>query len=446
MKYNIMFASHPDYSGNAKALYEYVKKSRKDCNTVWVSYEDDTYIQMKLRNINCVRYDTKDFYEAFDKTNIVIFTHDELIKLKKENQIYIYLDHGKGCKKIGYFLNKKNMAFGDFEYLNKMYDSVDYIICSSALCKLFYHVAYDISMDRVLDIGTPRTDFLYQKDCEKKIQKLCDIDLKKFSKIILYLPTIRNGIGRNNDGNFNNNILNLENYDDDLLNEYLKKHNYLLIIKFHPFEKNVKKKENYSNIIYINEELSKKNLISLPEYISTVDLIIGDYSSAHIDYLILDKPICFLCNDIEEYSLNRGILLDNFNFWFPGPLIKTFENLKVEIDNLIKNKDYYSKERKMFVDLMFYKTKKDNCKRFCQYFFDKKRDILEESRKLKSKEYRKICENKIQELQLKNEKIEELKYLNEELKQRLFQLENSKGWKIIEKIRKIKNKILYVIK
>lgn len=437
--YNIMFASHPDYSGNAKALYEYIDKNVKNCNMVWVSYEEETYEEMKLKNIKCVKYNTALFYEIFDKMDIVIFTHDELLHLKKKNQIYIYLDHGKGCKKVGYFLDEKNMASGDKKYLDYMYNSVDYIICSSALCKLFYHVAYGISMNRILDIGTPRTDFLYKSDSYKKLKKLCN-DIDNFSKIILYLPTIRNGIGRINDGDFKNNILNLDEYDDEELNEYLKMNNYLLIVKFHPYEQNIKKKENFSNIMYIDEKESRKNLISLPEYISSVDLIIGDYSSAHIDYLILDKPVCFLNSDIKEYSSNRGILLDNFNFWFPGPLINDFKNLKLEIYKLLNNRSYYSKERKMFVNLMFGNNKKDNCKRFCEYFFDDKRNIIKECKKFKSVEYREIAKNQSKEILFKDKKIDELIYLNDELQIRLNTITKSKGWIFLEKLRNVKNK------
>lgn len=448
-KYNIIFASHPDYSGNAKAIYEYMKKCSafKQYNLFWVSYENETYEKMKSKNIKCVKYDTKEFYSVFDKTDIVIFTHDELISLKKSNQIYIYLDHGKGCKKVGYFLEEKNMVDNDFEYLNYMYDSIDYIICSSQLTKLFYHVAFDISMKRILDIGTPRTDYLYRKDAKIKLQKVCKKDINMFSRKILYLPTIRSGIGRKKDGNFNNNnILNLENYDEDKLNDYLKKNNYLLIVKFHPYEQNIKKKENYSNIVYIDEQESRNNLIYLPEYISSVDMVIGDYSSAHVEYLILDKPVCFLNRDIKSYMNNRGILLDDFKFWFPGPLIKDFSTLIREIDKLFSDKNYYSLERKYFVNLMFGKNIKDNCKRFCNYFFEENKNILQECNEMKKKEYRhkykmqkEVIDNKNHEIaQMKNKNLE-LINLKKELQARLDNIENSKGWKILEKIREVKN-------
>ena len=63
---------------------------------------------------------------------------------------------------------------------------------------------------------------------------------ESYDKVLMYLPTFRNGLGRENDGAFSDNILNLEKYNEEELENYLEDNNYLLIIKYHPYEINKK--------------------------------------------------------------------------------------------------------------------------------------------------------------------------------------------------------------
>lgn len=50
------------------------------------------------------------------------------------------------------------------------------------------------------------------------------------------LPTFRNGLGEINGSLNSKNILNLEEYDEQKLINYLEENKYLLILKMHPSE------------------------------------------------------------------------------------------------------------------------------------------------------------------------------------------------------------------
>ena len=41
------------------------------------------------------------------------------------------------------------------------------------------------------------------------------------------------------------------------------------------------------------------------------DALITDYSSAYFDYMLLNRPIAFTVEDIEEYRKKRGFVFDN---------------------------------------------------------------------------------------------------------------------------------------
>lgn len=438
-KYNIIFASHPDYSGNAKALYEYMKKNKKykDYGLSWVVYDETNLKLLKNNDVDCVLYHGDKFEKTFKNANIIFFTHDELIAEKMPGQIYIYLSHGYSCKKFGYLLNKNNLIEGDLNYLNKLKESIDYIICASDLWKFIYQDAFDIQRERILTLGTPKTDYIYSKKSYSNLELICQKNLKKYNKILLYLPTFRSGLGRSKDGEFTKNVLNIEKYDDKVLDDYLKTNNYILLIKYHPYEKNKDVKYKSDNIIYLSDDYMTKNLITLAEFISAVDLIIADYSSAHVDFLVLDKPVCFLNRDIRQYKTNRGMILDSTEFWFPGPSIKNFDNFKYEISKLLNDKTYYSTQRKLFVELTFQKNVKNISKNICKYLFESDFDMSSNSKNILMNDIDFKYKKLLAENNNKQRQINALKSEIQDLKQKLNMILNSKGWKIMEKIRKI---------
>ena len=61
------------------------------------------------------------------------------------------------------------------------------------------------------------------------------------------------------------------------------------------------------------------------------DILITDYSSIPYEYCILNKPMYFYINDIDEYQEERGIWFD-FESYMPGPACKNEDSL---IDNLL---------------------------------------------------------------------------------------------------------------
>ena len=451
----IIFASHPDFSGNTKALYEYMREHSENMNLYWVIYDNTNYDAMVNKGIKTVIHGTEEFEKIFNKTDVVIFDHDELLDKKKEHQKYIYLSHGFACKKFGYFLDDGNLAAGDKKYLELMNKNIDYMISSSEFCKLIFQIAYDFDYKRILPLGYPRADYIYSDKSRKNLELISNKKLGDFSKVIMYLPTFRNGLGRESDGEFTDNIFNIDRYDEKKLDEYLVKNNYLLVIKYHPYETNKNNKYQSNNIVYLDDNIMTKNFITLTEIISAADLIVADYSSAHSEALILDIPVCFLKNDIELYRKNRGILIDDTDVWFPGPFVKNLTELKKEFLKLLNDSQYYQKERKQYVALEFGKNLKDNSKRVYEYLFDKKFNLFEQKSNIVDDEkielYNENMKLKLDIMSLKNELDSikksncELKKQNQDISNKLLdsynQLDviyNSKGWKILEKIRRIK--------
>ena len=53
------------------------------------------------------------------------------------------------------------------------------------------------------------------------------------------------------------------------------------------------------------------------------DALISDYSSAAYSFLLLDRPLAFVLDDIDTYSV--GFLVDNFEDFLPGEKLYNIE-------------------------------------------------------------------------------------------------------------------------
>ena len=82
----------------------------------------------------------------------------------------------------------------------------------------------------------------------------------------------------------------------------------------------------------------------IAEELPRFDLLITDYSSIYIDYLLLDRPVIFLPYDEKEYLARRGM---NFEYRdvTPGPKPDTMESFMEAIADAFTN-DSYRDERK----------------------------------------------------------------------------------------------------
>ena len=97
-KLNITFCSFPDFSGNAKALYEYMNKRYKDnMNYIWIVYNEDSVKILEKKGIKAILIGTEEFKSYITTTNVFITTQGNLDgdKLKAKDSVYIELWHGK---------------------------------------------------------------------------------------------------------------------------------------------------------------------------------------------------------------------------------------------------------------------------------------------------------------------------------------------------------------
>ncbi len=338
-KIRIAFASFPDYSGNSKALYESLKERNiSKFELVW--FIKDKEVADKLNKLGIKSYYDKDenFMKEFDKAKLFFTTHEDYMRIKKPYQIMVSLWHGLGPKTMGYGTDSLEQKKWVIDFNNVC----DYIITDSEFAKALFTYRFNRNTEDILIYPQARYKYLKTSDGKGNLSKLLGIDVKKYDKIFMYAPTFRTGIGRK-EGNFNpDNLLNLEKYDETELQKYLKKNNYLLVLKMHPSEeRKVDALNKYDNIKILKDKDMLDNFISLNETLNGIDLLITDYSSIYTDYINLLRPVIFLFTDYEDYSKDRSLTYDSDNLWFPGPKVTTIKDFLSESDKLLNDPNYY---------------------------------------------------------------------------------------------------------
>jgi len=341
---------------NNKYLMEYLAANYK--LEIWCYYfhgNEDNKIE-KGR----IQYITK-LYELIylfltSKVIITSFDHRYIIK-PTNNQIIIQLWHGYALKNIGNDFCKQKWDKRGTYYTD--------ILCYSDLWKESISKAFGANINQLKIWDNPRNDLLYKSLTKKQIESIIGIS---FDKLILWMPTYRKSHKLHDSEDSSNDIPIINSKNIDTINESLIEKNMILVIKPHPLQNSLKEiVKNKTNIVLINNEIIEKAGYELYQFVAASDVLITDYSSIYFDYLIVDKPIGFAYDDMEEYKQKRGFAFDDVRNLMPGVHIHDVNDFLKFLDNPNCNDVYYSKERKRIRKLVSRWNDNKNSKRIADY-------------------------------------------------------------------------------
>ncbi|MDP4010208.1 MAG: CDP-glycerol glycerophosphotransferase family protein [Candidatus Shapirobacteria bacterium] len=283
------------------------------------------------------------FYFKLLNSRVIVTTHGPVIKTKKN--ISLELWHGMPIKGMNLMdnLKEKHTSFSNIDHLNSY----------SQFFNTVMNACFGVEGKKYIILGSPQNDLLFDSKNKEKIFRLFRI--KKNQKYVIYMPTFRDNI--KNYQNYQNFVKNLGFYKFDLqiFNKFLIKNNLKLILKPHPNDNNLWKEFfeelKLSNILLLTEEYLIKNNLELYEILGLSDLLITDYSSVYVDYLLIDKPVIFVPTDIDQYRKIRTLLLEPYDFWAPGPKVYDQKKLEEEIVKSLKDVKYYQEERNILKNI-----------------------------------------------------------------------------------------------
>lgn len=288
-------------------------------------------------DINIVSVHRYQFVKALAEASIISFCHEKDFKLYRridnsKDKIYIRMYHGIGVK--GNTPKSRLSPNSVFNLSILPEPRVDLRPVSSdleryALAALHYRDvrAYD-------KIGYPRFDRIHELQSGNATPALPSksreaLDNNSNYKI-LYAPT----------HSTNKKIHNLPSFDLEKLEEFLRENNIELYIRMHTNEEGETIREllEKKNVTYAGRSFSGSSVEILPY----MDMMITDYSSIFMEFLPFDRPIIFIQDN--DFMQSTGVKYD-YNKYYPGKKVDTFDGLLKEITSTIETGDEYSNER-----------------------------------------------------------------------------------------------------
>lgn len=431
-KLNITFCSYPDFAGNAKALYEYmVKKYKDNMNYTWIVSSKNMVDILTEKGIEAILIGTDEFNKYIVKTDVFFTTHANLAgdKMRAKKSIYVELWHGIGPKPIGFLT--ENLSKKDIDWYNFIKETIDYMIVPSELWRSLFSAMFNINVQRILPLGLPLLDEIKFSEGKENLSKVLNVDVNKYNKIIMYMPTFKKGCGRKLESGYSkNNIINLYDYSDEELIKYLEKNNYLLVVKRHPSDECEYVSIENDYIKNIDNKMLSDLGLNVNNILNSGDLLITDYSSVGTEFSFLDKPVVYIATDLEEYVRNRGIILKDYDFWTQKEYCFSYKELINKINSYIGKKKVIKNKKTLFDDL-----KDGGCEQICNFLFENY-NISTNVKRHQSELLKLRIKNNTQKDIIK-EQIGTMKRLTES-DIRLKEIENSKSWKMLEKIRKLR--------
>lgn len=358
-----------DFYDNARALFEYMLQC--GCNRkyelVWlVKYPEQYQKYAAYENVKFLSFDWSvskaekerdEYYRTLCLAKYLFFTDAYgFARNCRKDQIRVQLWHGCGFK-----------TRVNFVRCEKRYE---YTTVISELYSQIHQDIYGLREDQMLVTGYAKQDWLFEGLDEEKWRWL---QVPDGYKCVFWLPTFRTtaeSLKILNERQMGSETgIPIADTMDKLvkLNELLEKRKLILLIKLHPFQNKLAVTcKNMSHIILLdNYELFVRD-IQINQLLNKADALISDYSSAAVDYMLLDRPIAFTLDDVEEYAASRGFVFDPIQDWLPGKALYTFNQFCAFLEEVAAGEDSTKNKRRMLTDKMHKYHDGNSCKRILE--------------------------------------------------------------------------------
>jgi CDP-glycerol glycerophosphotransferase len=330
----ILFGSNTGefVTGSPKALFEYINNNHPDEYDVFYYLPFHKTFRLNERMNYILR-----LLPIFFKAKFLVSSHPPtdffpLIAWSRK-KVFINTWHGTPIKSI--FFADLGETKEDLERIVRMNTKTSAFLVASDLEARLIERCFKIDPNKLCYLGHPRNDILLKNNNQRKLPVIVK-NLPEYQTIILYCPTYRRDAPTT--------FFPFNDLDVKHLNCFLKKNKILLLVRGHVYSRYSEKPFFSKRIIDFSFEV----LNDVNEILPEVDLLVTDYSSIYIDYLLLDRPCIFIPYDLENYKRKRGLLLD-YNAWTPGRKVVTYRQFVVAVEEILSGVDLYKGRRQELI-------------------------------------------------------------------------------------------------
>ena len=350
----VVFSSSPDFSDNAKALYDYMIANGYDkvydiyfavenlprCEILWGGKA--RFIQFYDKHIH---FDWVALRKIMTAGHL-IYTHSAPFPLTHckglKDQIQINLWHGCGYKEQNRGMNNKPPLF-------------DRVLVPGNLHIEPKAAFWNVRTDQIIAKGYPRYDWMLNPgEAATVLKKKYAADGKK---CVMWMPTFRsdkNGV-LNQTASIKQFPLIATQEQWQHIDELCGQLGITLLVKLHQIQRDYDIDfDAMTNIQRISNDDFDANGVNLYEFLAFTAGLITDYSSVAFDYLIVDKPIGFALEDYEKYKSIRGFIFDDPLQYMPGHHMYNLEDLEGFLRDVATDNDIHKADRVRVKELAIY--------------------------------------------------------------------------------------------
>ena len=324
-----------NFNYNSKYLFLYVQKNLPQIRPRFVMNDAAKRSQLEKE------YGTEYFLDGTTKDGLkqilkagVWFTSAGLPAYEwsgDARRIVVNLWHGIPLKKIA-LLEEHASSFQKLYFRRIFSKKYSYVLTTSTHLVSVMAKSLGVEEKIVKVWGQPRNDVIMKGRQKEELFDFLNIQGQD-TKLVLYAPTYRDhGTTR---------LFPFEDYQKQELEEFLQEKKIHICIRMHLEDTIEKEKYLSKNLHFVNEDV----IDDIAQWMGCFDLLITDYSSIYLDYLLLDKPMIFLPYDKEEYLKDRGM---NYSYdeVTPGAKPETQKQLLINIEDSLFGEDRYRTQRR----------------------------------------------------------------------------------------------------
>lgn len=352
----IVFESLPNFADNTRPVFDEMMRRGLDKTYTmywWVSKKDAALPEYpNVKYLYTGSFWGKLRYRWVTIRAKALICCNNFLPEKHPRQKAFYLTHGTALKGLnGYFAP----------------EGISYMLVASEHVRPTMARDFHVAPEGVYALGYPRNDVLTRPG--RDLKKVFSGD---FRKVVVWYPTFRQHKNGAKTG-VSSGLPVLHDAQAAIrLNAVAKENGVLIVAKPH-FAQDLSyiKAYDLSNILFIDDSFFVKNGLSSYEFVGSCDAMITDYSSIFFDYLLCDKPIAVIWEDIEEYRKNPGFSMDPDVYMSGSHKIYTLEDYEDFLRSVAGGQDPYREERNRLCALLNYAADGENARRVTDFIIEK---------------------------------------------------------------------------
>lgn len=284
-------ARHAKLEGNLRHLYTEMQRARPDLDYVLLLEPYSYRFFGKL--VYLLRLSRGMYYLCTSRLFVVDNAYFPIhIAPHRRGSTVVQVWHAAGALKRFGLATAVPPRQPERRFLHRNYD---YVVASSEATREPYSAALRTSVERVLPLGSPRTDLFFD-DAEVAAARrrlLAEHPNLEGRRVVLYAPTFR-GRGERKRA--------APGLDAERLRAMLPEE-FALVLKAHPnLHRGRSGRRGYDAIVHPSTEIN--------DVFTVTDILVTDYSSVVFDWALLRRPLVLLVPDLAEYESDPGLFVD----------------------------------------------------------------------------------------------------------------------------------------